>query len=76
MTRQMVWKMLTESHPMAAHRVDTAGVRYCGSLADAKEGVESFLEKRPPQFTGSAATDMPEFYPWWQEPEFGPPKQS
>lgn len=75
MTRQMVWKMMTEQHPMAAHRVDTAGVRYCGSLPDAKEGVESFLEKRPPRFSASPANDMPEFYPWWEEPEFGPPQR-
>ena len=75
MTRQMVWKMMTEQHPMAAHRVDTAGVRYCGSLPDAREGVESFLEKRPPRFSASPANDMPEFYPWWEEPEFGPPQR-
>jgi enoyl-CoA hydratase/carnithine racemase len=73
MTRQMIWKMLTASHPMAAHRVDSAGVRHCGQLADASEGVESFLEKRPPRFVGSPSSDMPEFYPWWEEPEFGPP---
>ena len=75
MTRQMIWKMMTEQHPMAAHRVDTAGVRYCGSLPDAREGVESFLEKRPPRFSASPANDMPEFYPWWEEPEFGPPQR-
>ena len=75
MTRQMIWKMMTEQHPMAAHRVDTAGLRYCGSLPDAREGVESFLEKRPPRFSASPANDMPEFYPWWEEPEFGPPQR-
>jgi enoyl-CoA hydratase/carnithine racemase len=73
--RQMMWKMLTESHPMAAHRIDTAAIKHCGALPDAKEGVESFLEKRPAQFTGRPSTDMPEFYPWWTEPEFGPPGQ-
>lgn len=73
MCRQMMWKMLTESHPMAAHRVDTAAIRHLGSLADAKEGVESFLEKRGPKFTGRPSQDMPDFYPWWTEPEFGPP---
>lgn len=74
LSRQMIWKMMTESHPMAAHRVDTAGVSACGALPDAKEGVASFLEKRPPQFTASAHRDMPSFYPWWKDPEFGPPQ--
>jgi enoyl-CoA hydratase/carnithine racemase len=70
MTRQMLWRMLGEDHPMAAHRVDSRAVPQLGSMADAQEGVTSFLEKRPPDFTLSAATDMPEIYPWFQDPEF------
>ena len=27
--------------------------------------VKSFLEKRAPEFTDKASTDMPDFYPWW-----------
>ncbi|MES2992138.1 MAG: enoyl-CoA hydratase, partial [Pseudomonadota bacterium] len=34
---------------------------------DAKEGVMSFLEKRPAQFTSRVSTDMPAFFPWWQD---------
>lgn len=73
LSRQMIWKMLTEAHPMAAHKIDTAGVRHCGGLADAREGVESFKAKRPAQFSNRVSTDMPDFYPWWETPEFGPP---
>ena len=70
LTRQMLWRMLGESHPMAAHRVDSRGVNAMGSSPDAREGVMSFLEKRSPQFTMRPSTDMPAFYPWWDEPEF------
>jgi enoyl-CoA hydratase/carnithine racemase len=71
--RQMMWKMLTESHPMAAHRLDSAAMRHCASLPDVKEGIESFLEKRAPRFSARPSQDMPAFYPWWDTEEFGPP---
>ncbi|CEJ89138.1 hypothetical protein VHEMI05000 [[Torrubiella] hemipterigena] len=32
---------------------------------DAKEGVQSFLEKRPPKFTDTIQQNAPQFYPWW-----------
>jgi enoyl-CoA hydratase/carnithine racemase len=70
LTRQMLWRMLGESHPMAAHRVDSRGINFMGASADVREGVASFLEKRPPQFTMRPSQDMPDFYPWWTEPDF------
>ena len=69
--RQMMWKMLGEDHPMAAHRVDSLGMAYTGATADAREGVASFLEKRPPAFASAPGEAMPAFYPWWDEPRFG-----
>jgi hypothetical protein len=33
------------------------------SVGDGKEGVQAFLDKRDPEFTGST-TNMPPFYPW------------
>jgi enoyl-CoA hydratase/carnithine racemase len=68
--RHMMWRMLGADHPMEAHKIDSRGVYYTGRSADAREGVESFLEKRPAAFPGKVSTDMPEFFPWWQEPEF------
>jgi len=68
--RQMMWRMLGEGHPMAAHRIDSRGIKYMGARADAKEGVTSFLEKRSPHFTMKPSADMPDYYPWWQEQTF------
>ena len=70
LTRQMLWRMLGADHPMEAHKIDSRGVYHRGKQADAKEGVMSFLEKRDANFTDSAGQDMPEFYPWWEEPDF------
>lgn len=69
--RQMMWKMLGEAHPMAAHRIDSLGMACTGVSADAREGVASFLEKRPPAFSSTPGRAMPAFYPWWDEPRFG-----
>ena len=68
--RHMMWRMLGAGHPMEAHRVDSQGIFHMGSSADAKEGVQSFLEKRQAQFPGRVSEDMPSFFPWWQEPDF------
>ncbi len=70
MIRQMMWKMLGADHPMEAHKIDSRGIFYTGKSADANEGVESFLEKRPASFPGKVSTDMPEFFPWWKPREF------
>jgi enoyl-CoA hydratase/carnithine racemase len=68
--RHMMWKMLGADHPMEAHKIDSRGIRSMGQLPDAYEGVQSFLEKRPGQYTMKPSTDMPEFFPWWKEREF------
>lgn len=70
MTRQMLWRMLGADHPMAAHRVDSPAIAKLGRSADAREGVVSFLEKRPPVFTDRVPDDIPGPWPFWEEPEF------
>ena len=68
--RQMMWKMLGADHPMEAHKIDSRGIYFAGKAADAKEGVESFLEKRAAKFPLKVSEDMPEFYPWWDDRKF------
>ena len=70
MTRAMLWRLSATEHPMMAHRIDSRAIYRLSKGADAKEGVQSFLEKRPPAFPAKVSTDMPDFYPWWEEPPF------
>jgi len=70
LSRQMMWRMLGADHPMEAHRVDSRGIQARGRTADAKEGVESFLEKRPARFPDKVSDGLPEIFPGWVDPEF------
>jgi enoyl-CoA hydratase/carnithine racemase len=70
LSRQMMWRMLGADHPMEAHKVDSRGIAQMGRASDVREGVKSFLEKRPPNFSMKPSTDMPAFYPWWSEREY------
>lgn len=70
LTRQMLWRMLGADHPMEAHKVDSRAIFQRGKQTDAKEGVMSFLEKRPAAFGDTVSHDMPEVYPWWDERPF------
>ena len=70
LSRQMLWRMLGADHPMAAHRADSRGILERGRSADVREGVTSFLEKRPPQFVDRVSDGLPDLFPAWAEPEF------
>jgi enoyl-CoA hydratase/carnithine racemase len=72
LTRHMIWQQLPSSSPMMAHRIESQGILHRGRSADAREGVESFLEKRPAEFPMRVSTDMPSYYPWWQEEDYRP----
>ena len=61
LTRQMVYRNSAQQHPVEAHKVDSLAM-FWTSVADGKEGVASFLEKRDPVFTSSAGT-LPEVFP-------------
>ena len=70
LARQMLWRMLGADHPMEAHKVDSRAIYHTGRSTDAKEGITSFLEKRPAKFTDKPSSAMPPFYPWWEERAF------
>lgn len=70
MTRAMLWRLSAEPHPMMAHRVDSRSIYRLSRNRDAREGVTSFLEKRPPAYPDTVSADMPDFYPWWDEPDY------
>jgi len=70
LSRQMLWRMAGADHPMEAHKVDSRGIVAMGASPDVAEGVSAFLEKRAPRFPMKASTDMPSFYPWWEERPF------
>jgi enoyl-CoA hydratase/carnithine racemase len=70
LTRRMLWRMLGADHPMVAHRVDSRGIKERGASADSREGVVSFLEKRPAVFPDRVSDGLPDIFPGWDDPEF------
>jgi len=70
LSRQMLWRMLGASHPMEAHRVDSRGIQQRGKSADSREGVTSFLEKRPAVYPDKVSEGLPDIFPGWEQPEF------
>jgi enoyl-CoA hydratase/carnithine racemase len=67
--RQMMWRMLGANHPMEAHRLDSKAMFHRGRSADVKEGIASFLEKRPPRFDDTVSDGWPDL-PWGEEPAY------
>jgi enoyl-CoA hydratase/carnithine racemase len=70
LSRHLLWKGLGYDHPMESHRVDSKSIFWMGQSADAAEGVTSFLEKRDARYPMKVPSDMPDFFPWWEERKF------
>jgi enoyl-CoA hydratase/carnithine racemase len=71
LTRQLMWKLLGAAHPMEANRLESRALDAVQRGPDTAEGIASFLEKRSPSFTQRPSVDLPDFYPWWEQPSFG-----
>ncbi len=60
-SRQLLWNMLGSEHPHESHLVESKFLYWASTKSDAKEGVRSFLEKRPAQFN-MKAQELPNFF--------------
>ncbi len=67
LTRHMLWRNAAQPHPMAAHKVDSRAIYRRSRSGDAMEGIASFLEKRAPAYPDKVSSDMPDFFPWWED---------
>ena len=70
LTRQMIWRMAGADHPMEAHRVDSRAIQARGPSEDAREGVTSFLEKRPARYPNRVSSDLPNIWPYALKRDF------
>ena len=65
LTRQMLYRNSAQPHPRDAHRIDSLAMFYT-SIADGKEGVQAFRDKRDPDFKSQVPRDLPPFYKDWK----------
>lgn len=69
LNRQLIWRMMGAAHPMEAHAAESRTM-YHTSTRDGKEGVQSFLDKREPEFADSISKGAPTGFNWDDEPPF------
>ncbi|MBM7367397.1 enoyl-CoA hydratase-related protein [Gordonia hydrophobica] len=61
LTRQLLWQMAAADSPQRAHRVESRLLVERGQSGDVREGVASFLEKRPPAFVDRVSAHAADF---------------
>jgi enoyl-CoA hydratase/carnithine racemase len=64
-TKQLMYEMLAESDREAAFYREWEVFRWMGRQSDCSEGAQSFLAKRPPEFTSSKHAAVPDVSGRW-----------
>jgi enoyl-CoA hydratase/carnithine racemase len=71
LSRQLLWRGLSFDSPYQSHVAESRALQFTGRSADVREGVASFLEKRPATFVGRVSMDVPDVFsdpqPAWAE---------
>lgn len=62
--RKALYRMSALDSPEPAFALDSQLIASCDDNPDTVEGVVSFLQRRPPEWTGVVSTDQPAFLPW------------
>lgn len=68
-TKRLLWHQLVRTDPRRAKEVEDRLFEWIGRQPDAAEGVESFLEKRPPRWRLSTADLPPDVADWPEDVE-------
>jgi enoyl-CoA hydratase/carnithine racemase len=63
LTKHMLWRFLAETDLEKVEEINHAYFAWTGMQPDCREGIMSFLEKRPPRWSMKVSKDMPEFFP-------------
>ncbi len=63
LTKAMLWQFMFETDIEKIDRINSLYFAWSGQQPDSKEGVVSFLEKRPPEWKMSVPKDLPDFFP-------------
>ena len=63
MNRKMLYRNSALSSPEEAHKLESLSMFYT-SIQDGKEGVASFLEKRPANLNQNVPEEILPFKPW------------
>ncbi|MGC5331166.1 enoyl-CoA hydratase-related protein [Micromonospora sp. DT62] len=65
--RQMLYRTSALDSPYPAHRLDSRLSAEALTSADAREGFDSFRQRRAPAFPGRVSSDLPDHLPWRSE---------